>query len=70
MSHETFDMLCNELRPHPQRETTRFREPLSVEVRVAITVRRLATNVEYRTIAALFGFGRSTVCELLLIHVT
>ena len=66
MSHETFSMLCNELRPHLQRETTRFCEPLSVETRVAVTVWRLATNIKYRTIAALFGFGRSTVCEVVI----
>ena len=66
MSHETFDMLCSELRPHLPRKTTRFREPLSVETRVAITVWRLATNVEYQIIAALFGFGRSIVCEVVI----
>ena len=59
MSHDTFEILCNELRPNLKRQTTRFREPVSVEVRVAVTVWRLA-------IAALFGLGRSTVCELVI----
>ena len=65
-SHDTFEILCNELRPYLKRQTTRFREPVSVEARVAVTVWRFATNVEYRTIAALFGLGRSTACELVI----
>ena len=52
---------CDELRPHIERQVTSFREPVSVEARVAVTVWRLATNVEYRTISELFGLGRSTV---------
>ena len=32
-----------------------MRSPDSVEVRVAVTI---ATNVEYRTLSALFGLGR------------
>ena len=55
MSHDTFEILCNELRPHLQREDTTFRESVSVEVQVAITIWRLAINIEYHTIAALFG---------------
>ena len=43
-----------------------FRQPVSVEVRVAVTIWRLATNVKYRTIAQLFGLGRSTVGEIVL----
>ena len=37
-----------------------------MEARVAITIWKLATNAEYRTIAALFGLGRSTVGEIVL----
>ena len=40
--------------------------PVSVEERVAITVWKLATNVEYRTLSALFGLGRSTVCTIVI----
>ena len=66
MTHRTFDILCDELRPYIQRQHTRLREPISVEARVAMTIWRLATNSEYRTIAALFGVGRSTVAEVVL----
>ena len=40
-----------------ERQDTRFRELISVEARVGITIWRLAKNVEYRIIAALFGVG-------------
>ena len=66
MSRETFQIVCNELRPHLQRQVTRFRHPVTVEARVAVTIWRLATNIEYRTIAALFGLGRSTVGEIVI----
>ena len=46
-----------------------------MEARVAVTVWRLATNIEYCTIGALFGLGRSTVggividtCEVINDH--
>ena len=66
MSKETFKTICDLLRPHIERQTTQLREPVSVEARVAVTVWKLATNVEYRTIAELFGLGRSTVGEIVL----
>ena len=66
MSRDTFEILCTELKPYLERQVTSFREPISVEIRVAVTLWRLATNVEYRTIAGLFGLGRSTVGEIVL----
>ena len=33
-----------------------------MEERVAITLWRLGTNIEYRSIAHLFGVGLSTIC--------
>ena len=39
--------------------------------KVAMSLWKLATNVEYRTIGELFGVGKSTVCEIFLdfIHI-
>ena len=37
-----------------------------MEERVAVTIWKLATNVEYRTLSALFGLGRSTVGQIVL----
>ena len=31
MSHDTFSILCEELRPHLGRQTTKFRVPVSVD---------------------------------------
>ncbi|XP_034419554.1 uncharacterized protein LOC117751705 isoform X2 [Cyclopterus lumpus] len=63
MSRETFFYLCDELRPRLARQDTSFRLALPVEKRVAVALWRLASNVEYRTISALFGVGKSTVCR-------
>ena len=41
-----------------------MRECIPVEKRVALTLWRLATNADYRSVAQLFGLGRSTVCEV------
>ena len=48
-----------------KKTATRFRLPIPVDEQLAVTIWRLATNVEYRTIAALFGIGISTVCEII-----
>lgn len=65
MSQGTYHLLCNDLNNHIQRQFTRFRPPISVNARVAITIWRLSTNSDCRTIATLFGVGRSTVYEIL-----
>ena len=51
-----------------EKQTTRLRKPLSVEQRVTITLWILATPVEYRTVAHLFGVARCTVC--VVVHET
>ena len=43
-----------------------MRAAICVDKRVAITLWKLATNVEYRTLSALFGIGRSTVGEIVI----
>ncbi len=65
MTRETFTFVCDKLRPHIARQATRMREPIDVETRVAVTIWWLGTNIEYRSLAALFGLGRSTVGELI-----
>lgn len=62
MRRGTFDYLCGILRPHLTRQHTRYRRALSVEIRVAVCLWRLATNLEYRSISHLFGVGISTCC--------
>ena len=64
MTQDTFKMLCSYLHPYLVKKTTRSRNPISVEQRVAVTIWRLATNVELRTISTLFGLGQSTVGKI------
>ena len=66
MNKTTFSILCNELRPFIQKKTTILRDPISVEQRVAVTLWKLTTNVEYRTISNLFGIGLSTVGSIVI----
>ena len=61
MSRDTFEVLCRELKPYIEKQTTYMRMPVSIEKRVAVTQWRLATNIEYRTLSALLGIGWSTV---------
>ena len=61
MSLNTLEVLCRELKLHIEKKTMYMRVPVSIEKRVAVTLWRLATNIEYCTLSALFGSGRSTV---------
>lgn len=62
MSKEAFNRLCNELSPHIAKRDTNYRKAIAVRHRVAITLYWLADTAHYRTIANLFGVGKSTVC--------
>ena len=66
MNKETFDIICHEFKPYFSKAVTKFRNPISVDECIAVTIWRLATNVEYRTIGCLFGLGTSTVGKLVL----
>ena len=61
VSRTTFQFLCLKLKPFLQRSSI-VRTALSVEIKVATTVWRLGTNIEYRSLSHLFGVGLSTVC--------
>ena len=66
MSKHTFTIICTLLRPYIEKENTRMRAAIGVDKHVAITLWKLATNIEYRTLSALFGIGRSTVGEIVI----
>ncbi|XP_070385468.1 uncharacterized protein [Dermacentor albipictus] len=61
VSQTTFRYLVESCRIALERQTTNMRKPLSVEKRVAVGMYRLCSSAEDRTIAHLFGIGRSTV---------
>jgi hypothetical protein len=64
MSQQTFNHICDQLAPLVQKRTTKFRTPVPVCKRVMLTLWRLATNIEYRTLGHLFGVCRGTVCVI------
>ena len=66
MTKHTFNYIIGELRPHIQKEDTQMRRSIPPDQRIAITLWKLATNIDYRTLAELFGVGKSTVCTIFL----
>ena len=66
MSRSTFIYLCDKVRPFLQKQDTPLCAAILVEDRVAVTLWRLASNADYRSVAELFGPGRSTVCGIFL----
>ena len=67
MSREAFEYLCEELSLLISKRDTNlpqgnFRSPATSYY----TLYRLAETATYRTVANLFGIGKSTVCEILL----
>ena len=65
MSKETFDYLCEKLRLQIEKKDTPRRPAIPVEQRLAICLWCLASSVEYRTVAHLFGVSKASVCLIL-----
>mgnify|MGYP002804178431 FL=1 len=69
VSRETFDYLCNELRPkllsYFQKKETHLRKPVRVETQVAVTLYYLSDEGRLRKVANAFGLGRSTVSTII-----
>ncbi|KAK8773284.1 hypothetical protein V5799_012181 [Amblyomma americanum] len=61
VSPATFRYLVESLQCVLQREVTNMRKPITLEKRVAVGLYRLCSSAEDRTVAHLFGIGRSTV---------
>ncbi|XP_064469812.1 putative nuclease HARBI1 [Ornithodoros turicata] len=64
VSPSTFKYLVDVCRPRMERLPTAMREAIPVEKRVAISLYRLGSSAEDRTVANLFSVGRSTVNEI------
>ena len=65
MSRTMFTYLCNELRQTIQKQDTVMRKAISVEQRIALTLWRLATTTDYRTIGHFFGVSKTAVCFII-----
>ena len=59
LTKATFQILCDDLRPSFPDQARSVREPLQLDHRVTIVVYWIASSAEYRTIANLFGVGKS-----------
>lgn len=64
LDKDLFNQIVERVRPHLQRETTFWREPLDVGLRVAITLRFLATGNTYRSIGYAFRVAHNTISKL------
>lgn len=64
MSQVTFNNICNEIGFMINKMETRFRKPVEGRKRVLLTLWKQVTNIDFRSIAHLFGIGRSTACTI------
>ena len=60
VTRPTFDALCDLLRGDLQKQRTRMRSPVSVEVTVGVGLWRLATGDSFKSCGLQFGLGMST----------
>ncbi|CAC5413613.1 unnamed protein product [Mytilus coruscus] len=63
INKETFYFLRENLHDTLVKCDTPFRKALTVDLKIASTLWKLASNCEYRTVAHLFGIARSTACS-------
>lgn len=63
ISRNTFQFICNLVRPELTRQDTTMRQAIAVEKRVAVALWRLATGDTYRATGLIFGIGRCTAMK-------
>ena len=56
MTPEFFEMIKTRLEPHLARQATNYRAPISVEEKLALTIRYLATGESYTSLSCQFRF--------------
>ena len=60
MDVSTFEFLCSTLAPSLQRQDTNMQSAVPVQVKVAVSISRLATGNSMQSIADLYRIGLST----------
>ncbi|XP_011194841.3 prostatic spermine-binding protein-like [Zeugodacus cucurbitae] len=65
LNKKAFIKLCQKVK-EIEKENNNMRLCIPVEKRVAIALYALGSSAEYRTVASLFGVGRTTVGEIVL----
>lgn len=65
MSPESYDHLLSLLRPFLTKQRTRLREPIPAEIRLAITLRYLASGESQQSLSWSYRVGRITVSKII-----
>lgn len=61
MTHSSFKLLCENLRPHLNETPETLTPSLPVDKQIALCIYKLATCAEYRVVANVFGVSKCTV---------
>jgi hypothetical protein len=64
VSHATFQYLCEELGPFLRKQDTNYRNSITVERRVAMSLVRLGSGNGLQIVGDLFGVAKSTVSKI------
>jgi hypothetical protein len=64
VNRETFDDILESMRELLVKETTKFKEPVSPERQLGLTLYRLAHGCSYITVGDLFGIAPCTACKI------
>ncbi|XP_035432552.2 uncharacterized protein LOC118264220 [Spodoptera frugiperda] len=65
MKHDDFQYLCNKISPAIKKQDTNMRLAISVEERLAITLRFLASGDSYRSLSYLFRVPQQTISKII-----
>ncbi len=65
IERSTFKSLMKEIGCYLEKLKTNYRSPISIEKRIACALYALGSSSEFRTVANLFGIGKSTTGEIL-----
>ncbi|XP_060868606.1 uncharacterized protein LOC132943589 [Metopolophium dirhodum] len=66
MSTTTFDYIVESIKPELNLKSTNFRDPISVEERLLVTLRYLATGLAFRQLALTFRISKSGVVKMVI----
>jgi len=65
IAYSDFKYLVSLIRPQVEKQTTHWRKPISVEERLAVTLRFLATGDSYTSLQYTFKISKSTISSII-----